>query len=146
MTLKDIISISGKYGLFVIKKSTKTRLIVETIAEKTKKMAVDANHRVSVLKDISIYVTTSEEAVSLLSVFKRIKKKHGDKVKPTTDNDKLKNFLEDILPEYNKEKVYTSDIRKIISWYNTLSEFTSQVFDEIEENKTEETSQKVKED
>jgi hypothetical protein len=101
-------------------------------------MVLGPNHRVSLLKEISIYTTDTEGAVPLNLVFEKIREKYGQKLpcSPKDDSGTLFSFLGDILPEFDAEKVYHSDVKKLVSWYNLLSEIKSDiVFVEKEEVK-----------
>lgn len=122
MNLNEIASISGKGGLFHILKPTRGGVIVETLDEQKKKIVVSANHRVSVLKEVSIYTTDSEGSVSLEEVFYKIHDEFGNDlgVGTSSDPEELQAFLKHVLPEYDQERVYPSDMKKLISWYKLL--------------------------
>ncbi|WP_020526666.1 DUF5606 domain-containing protein [Flexithrix dorotheae] len=147
MTLKDIAAIAGKPGLYKILKPTRNGMIVEAMVGKPNKFVVGTNHRVSVLKEISIYTTGEEESVPLFDVFSTIKEKHGDQVEvDTKSSESLFGFMEEILPDYDTERVYNSDIKKLISWFNLLSKEAPDVFEKEEEEKAvEESETKTKE-
>ncbi|MDH5367030.1 MAG: DUF5606 domain-containing protein [Cyclobacteriaceae bacterium] len=122
MTYKDIASVAGKGGLFKILQPTRSGVILESLDSKKNKLVAGMNHRVSVLDEISIYTTTSEEATPLHIVLAKI---HGEfdgdlGVDSKSDNDELRAFFSHILPDHDQERVYTSDIKKIVSWYNVL--------------------------
>lgn len=129
--LKEIAHISGKPGLYRILKPTRTGVIVETIDEKKGRTVVGANARVSVLKEISVYSEGEEGSKPLPDIFTAIREKHGEKVeletKTATDAD-LREFLGSVFPEFDQEKVYPSDIKKMIVWYNLLSQYLPEVF------------------
>ena len=139
MDLSKILSISGQSSLFKLVGHTKSGAIVEYLKE-NKRFPVYASHKVSVLNDISIY--TSDDVVSLEEVFKRILKKEEGKptIDPKSDNESLKSYFAEVLPEYDREKVYISDIKKLLLWYNQLHEANMLVFDE---NKEEEIKEEV---
>lgn len=122
MEMKDIAAISGKPGLYKIVKPTRTGVIVEAIGGGTTKLMANAGHRISILQEISIYTDTAEGSISLEEVFYRIFEKHGDKLTVKKDSLSLRSFMSDIVPEHNREKVYTSDIKKLITWYNLVGE------------------------
>ena len=150
MELKDIATIAGKPGLYKILKPTKTGFIVEAINEKRNKLVVSAHQRISILKEISIYVTSAEDSVAIEDVFLKIKDKHnGENVDvKVSDTDALRNFMESILEDYDKERVYPSDIKKIVNWYNTLISYFPDLF-EVENvaepaEKPEESEEEVK--
>lgn len=138
MTLKDIVAIAGKPGLYKILKLTRNGMIVEAMEGKPVKFVVNASHRISVLKEISIYTHTQEESIPLGEVFKAIKEKQGDQKIDINlkDQNALLNFLEAIVPEYDREKVYASDVKKLVSWFNTLTDKAPEVL--VEEITTQE--------
>ncbi len=140
-TLKEITTIAGKSGLFKVIKTTRTGMIVESLDDKRTKVVVTPSHRVSVLKEISVYTTGTEESVELEDVFKKITELRGESVEmDLKDNDALMSFIEEILPDYDRTKVYPSDIKKIVSWYNLLKKELPEVFavEEAEESPKEE--------
>jgi len=118
--LEGILSISGQPGLYKLVSQTKNGIIVESLDTK-KRMPVYSNSKVSALEDIAIF-TTGEE-IPLREVFKNIyaiENKGETSVKKNASNDEVRNYFGDILPEYDKERVYTSDMKKVIVWYNSL--------------------------
>lgn len=118
--LKDILSVSGKPGLFKLVAHGKNNMIIESLIDKNRTVAL-ANDRVVSLGDISIYTETEE--LPLINVFAKIKEKEAGKiasVDPKADPKILRNYFESIIPDFDKEKVHNSDIKKIISWYNLL--------------------------
>lgn len=119
MNLTGIISISGKPGLYKVVGQSKNSIIVESIKD-GKRMPAYASNRISALEDISIY--TIEEDVPLREVYQKIFEKEQGKEAPPhkEDIDILRTYLESILPDYDKDKVYDSDLRKLFQWYNIL--------------------------
>jgi hypothetical protein len=119
MDLKDIISISGKSGLFSTVGKSKNNVIVESIIDK-KRFPIFNTNRISALSDISIY--TYEEEVLLSDIYRKIYESNDGK--PTIDytegTEKLRAKLEEFVPNYDKEQVYNSDIKKLFQWYNLL--------------------------
>jgi len=136
MDLSKILSISGKPGLYLMVGEAKNNLIVESLID-GKKTPSFAHDRVSTLKEISIYTET--EDVALEQVFKNISDHTGGKA---IDNPKkasgevLKSTFAEILPDYDRDAVYVSDIKKIFSWFNLLLE--KELLDFSEEVETEE--------
>lgn len=143
MTLNEIASITGKGGLFHIIKPTRGGVIVETLDEQKKKMVMGTNHRVSILKEVSIYTTDSEGSVSLEEVFQRIYKEFGGDpgVDTSSDTDEIRAFLKHVLPEYDEERVYLSDMKKLIAWYKILYQYAPEVLKKEEEKPEEEKEQ-----
>jgi hypothetical protein len=119
MDLKDIITISGKSGLFSTVGKSKNNVIVESIIDK-KRFPIFNTNRISALSDISIY--TYEEEVLLSDIYRKIFETNDGK--PTIDHtestEKLRAKLEEFVPNYDKEQVYNSDIKKLFQWYNLL--------------------------
>lgn len=145
MNLKDIASISGKGGLFKVVKPTRNGVILETLDKEGKKFMAGPNSRVSILNEISIYTTDSEGSVPLEQVLKDIHKKENGKLSfdSKTSEAELRGYLESILPNYDAERVYASDLKKLVSWYNILLEFASEIFAEKEAPKKKETAKKA---
>lgn len=122
MKYSDIASVAGKGGLFKVVKPTRTGVILESLDDSRKKLVANAAQRISVLSDISIYTTDEEGSQPLSVVMNTIYKEFDEDpgVTPTSDGDELKAFLKHILPNYDEKRVYVSDIKKLISWYNVL--------------------------
>jgi hypothetical protein len=119
MNLKDIIAISGEPGLFKFIAQGKNAIIVEHIETK-KRISAYSSAKISSLEDISIF--TEDEDMPLGKVFDKIYEKEngGPSIDPKSEPAKLKNYFEEVLPQYAKERVYPSDIKKVVSWYNLL--------------------------
>jgi len=139
--LKTILSISGKPGLYKLVSQGKNMLIVESLAEK-RRIPAYAKDKVISLGDIAIY--TDAEEVPLHEVLTAVKnKEEGKKASlnlPLAKSEELRDYMAEILPNYDREKVYLSDIKKLISWYNLLIEngITDFSPEEKVEEKTEE--------
>jgi hypothetical protein len=131
MELKDIATVSGKGGLFRVLKPSRGGVILESLDAEKKKMIAGPNHRVSVLNEISIYTTDSEGSVPLEDVFRKMYEEFKDDtgVDPNSDSDELKSFLKHILPDYDDEQVYVSDIKKLVKWYGILLEKCPEIFE-----------------
>jgi len=145
MILKDILAISGQPGLFRFIAQGKNAIIVEHLETK-KRSSAFSSAKVSSLDEISIF--TEKEDMPLGKVFDLIfeKEKGGPAVDPKSENDKLKAYFTEVLPEYSRERVYTSDIRKVVHWYNILQKLNLLVREEPEKHEeVEETREKVKE-
>lgn len=119
MDLSKIMSISGKNGLFKLISQGKNNFIVESL-EDGKRVPAFSHDGIATLDNISIF--TEDEDVSLTSVFQSIFKKENGNPVPSNinDNTSLKKYFQEILPNYDKERVYVSNIKKVISWYNIL--------------------------
>lgn len=138
MNLKEILAISGHSGLHKLVTQTRTGVIVESLID-GKRMPAYANSKISALEDIAIY--TDADEVPLKQVFRTIFETHqGQPVlsgKPT--NDQLKAFFASVLPNYDRERVYVSDMKRVASWYNLLLQkeiISAQAFQDNESAET----------
>ncbi len=120
--LKDLMAISGHGGLFKFVSQGRNGIIVEHL-ETGKRMQAFASMKVSALDDIAVY--TEEEEIQLAEVFTTIHKyeKGKETISPKSDGDELKDYFGEILPEYDRDRVYVSDIKKILGWYNMLLKY-----------------------
>jgi len=120
IVLKDLLSISGKPGLYKVLTQSKNSLIVESL-EDGKKMPVYAAHKISALEDISIY--TYSDDVPLGEVYQEIydKESGGKAIEPKKASAKeMRDYMVQVLPDYDEERVYQSDLKKLFNWYNSL--------------------------
>ena len=119
MKLDKVMSISGKPGLYELKAQTRGGFIAESMLD-GKKISVNMRHNVSLLSEIAVYTYTEE--VPLREVFQKIKEKEdgGQAISHKESKQKLEEYFREILPEYDDDRVYISDIKKIIQWYNLL--------------------------
>jgi hypothetical protein len=104
--------------------------VVEALDEKGNRFVAQAKHRISLLSEISVYQENSEETLPLSDLFDRIREKHGESISlnSKSSNQELTAFMESVVPDYDRERVYMSDIKKIAGWYNIVSKklpFTS---------------------
>ena len=131
MILKDILAISGEPGLFKFIAQGKNAIIVEQLETK-KRSSAYGSAKVSSLEDIAIF--TDKEDLPLGKVFDLIHEKEngGEAIDSKADAGKLKEWFEGILPEYSKDKVYTSDIKKVAQWYNILHKLNLLIKEEPE--------------
>lgn len=122
MSLDKILSIGGKPGLYELVTQTRSGLVAQSLID-GKKISVGIANNISVLSEIAIYTLTEE--LPLREVFQKIKEKEkGEKasVAPKSGKLVLEEYFFDILPDYDEDRVYPSDIKKIIQWYNLLVE------------------------
>ncbi|CAL2102932.1 conserved protein of unknown function [Tenacibaculum sp. 190130A14a] len=119
MEFSKIIAVTGKPGLYEILSQTKTGVIVKSIVD-GKRFPITATHNVSLLDNIAIY--TYEEEVPLGQVFKNIAAKEDGKeaISHKESGNKLQAYFGEVLPNYDDERVYTSNIKKVVQWYNIL--------------------------
>ena len=138
MELKDIAAVSGKSGLFKVVKPTRTGLILESLDGKNTKLVTGPHHRVSILHEISIYTIDYDKTIPLQEIFAKIKEEFGDDpgVDGKSDADELKSFMGHIVPDYDTERVYVSDMKKLVNWYGILLKAAPEVMEaEVEEEK-----------
>lgn len=149
MDLKEIMSVSGQSGLFRFISQGRNGIIVESFSDK-KRSFINASSKVSSLEDIAIF--TSDEEVPLKQILKSIfeHENGGPAPDPKSSPDELKAYMEKILPTYDHERVYISDIKKLVIWYNTLLSLNMLSFEEepaadkaAEEPATEKAEKKV---
>lgn len=119
MSLRGIISISGKGGLYKVVAQGKNNVIVESL-EDGRKFPAFASNRISALEDISIY--TVEDDVMLSEVYQKMydKLNGGEAIDHKGDVAEMRSFLGEVLPNYDEERVNNSDIKKLFQWYNIL--------------------------
>ena len=129
MDLKEIMSVSGQSGLFRFISQGRNGIIVESFSD-NKRSFINASIKVSSLEDIAIF--TSEDEVPLKQVLKSIFEHENGGPAPDskTSPEELKAYMEKILPAYDHERVYVSDIKKLVTWYNTLLSLNILSFEE----------------
>ncbi len=122
MELKELVSISGKSGLFKIIKPARASVIVESFDDQKKKLVISANQRISVLDEISVYTNSAEGSIPLVQVFQTIYQEFGREqaIDKDATNSEYLSFFQTVLPEYDRDRVYVSDIKKIVRWYYIL--------------------------
>ena len=137
MTLAEIASISGKGGLFKVVAPTKSGVILESLDETKTKLVATTSHRLSLLHEISIYTTTKEGTVPLEEVLKKIHTDFGDDlgVDGNSDASELKAFMKAVLPVYDESRVYVSDIKKLVRWYDTILKHAPELLTATSETK-----------
>lgn len=119
MSLDKIISITGKPGLYDLKTQTKNGFLAESLID-GRRTNISAQHNVSLLSEIAIYTLTTE--VPLYEVFIKIYDKENGKetISHKAPKIELEEFFFNVLPDYDEDRVYTSDIKKVVQWYNIL--------------------------
>ena len=138
MEFSDLATVSGKGGLFKVVSPTKSGLILESLDEHKKKLVVSSQiTKVSILAEISIYTNDEEGSIPLDDVLRKIHKEFdGDLgVTKNSDSDELKAFFRHVLPDYDEERVYVSDIKKVVNWYGILGKEAPEIL--LEQNKEE---------
>lgn len=119
MNLDKILAISGKPGLYVLKVQTRTGFVAESLTD-GKKITVNLKSNVSLLSEISIYTYEGEKPLTEVMQRIAVKENKGQAISHKEDNATLTAYFKEILPEYDEERVYPSDIKKVLNWYNTL--------------------------
>jgi len=130
MSLEKIIAIAGKPGLFKLITQTRAGFVAESLID-NKRLSVNVQQNVSILSEIAIYTLTEE--VPLKQVFLKIKEKENGQqtsVSAKASKDALEEFFFNVLPDYDEDRVYVSDIKKVIQWYNLLQ--THDLLDSLE--------------
>lgn len=133
MSLDKVLSIGGKPGLYKLIAQTRGGFVAESLID-NKRISVSVQNNVSILSEIAIYTLTEE--VPLKQVLESIKEKENGKessVKPKDGKDKLEEYFFNVLPDYDEDRVYASDIKKIIQWYNLLQKYDMLNFLDSEE-------------
>lgn len=122
MELHELASISGKGGLFKVLKPGKSGMILEALDETKTRLVVNPNMKMSLLDEISIYTRSKEGTISLSDVLKKIHKEFpGDLgVDANSEASELKSFLKAVLPEFDEDRVYPSDIKKLVRWFEII--------------------------
>ncbi|SRR5690606_21535589 len=122
MNLRALVSVTGKPGLFKLIGQNKGGFILETLDNAKIKSVVNLNTtKMATLEDITIYGV--EEEIRLLDIFQNIKANGGNTPDAKSDGNTLREFFREVAPGHDEDRVYNSDIKKIISWYNIIKEF-----------------------
>lgn len=123
LEIKDVVALTGTPGLHRIIKSDDQAIVVESLDERKRRQMIKGNMMVSKIMDISIY--TEEDSEPLVKVLKSIEEKFGKDlpVVPKSSSADLLNFLGEVLPSFDRERVYPSNIKKLVGWYNILTSY-----------------------
>lgn len=134
LKLSEVVSITGVPGLHKIVKADSKNVIIESLDETKKRQLVRGNMMVSKLSDISMYVE-NDESENLTKILQNIQAKYDKTlpVNPKSANGELMDFLESVLPNYDKIKVYPSNVKKLVQWYSVLILNEVSFEDEVEE-------------
>ncbi len=129
MELKELASISGKGGLFKVLKPGKAGMILESLDESKTRLVVNPSMKMSLLDEISIYTRSKEGTMPLGDVLRKIHKEFpGDlKVDVNSDPSQLMRFLKAVLPEFDEDRVYASDIRKLVRWFEIIRKVAPEI-------------------
>lgn len=121
--LKEIAAISGMPGLYRLVKPTRAGVIIESLDARATRSVASARNKVSLLQEISIYTQDYDQTVPLTEVFDRVHQKYGADLAVThkSDDRDLTAFMGEIIPDYDRDRVYMSDIKKLVQWYHAVS-------------------------
>lgn len=119
MNLDKILAISGKPGLYALKIQTRSGFLAESLVD-GKKITVGLKSNVSLLSEISIYTNAGEKPLKEVMEAIATKENNGPSISHKESNEALTQYFAQILPDYDKDRVYPSDIKKVITWYNLL--------------------------
>lgn len=145
--LREVAHVSGKSGLYRILKPGRAGAIVESLDDKKEKTMLGPTARVSVLKDISIFTQDPNTNLALGDVMMSVHAHFADKPLPnakTASDYEMADFMALVAPDYDTERVYLSDVRKLINWYNIVAKNLPQAFEVPEKTETAQADQEVK--
>ncbi len=120
VSISDVVAITGQPGLYKLVKTNDEAIVVESLDEKARRQLIKGNMMVSKLTDVSIY--TEEDSEPLPAILQKIHKQFGTElpVKKKSSNEELMQFLAKVLPEFDADRVYPSNVKKLVSWYTIL--------------------------
>ena len=119
MNLEKILAIAGKPGLFELKIQTRSGFLAESLLD-GKKITVGLRSNVSLLTEISMYTYSEEKPLVEIMRAIAVKENEGPTISNKEDNAKLVAYFKEVLPDYDEDRVYVSDIKKVLNWYNLL--------------------------
>ncbi len=119
MNVEKILAIAGYPGLYALKVQTRSGFVAESLLD-GKKITVGLRSNVSLLSEISIYTFSEEKPLVAILRAIAIKENEGPAISHKEDNAKLIAYFKEVLPDYDDERVYASDIKKVLNWYNIL--------------------------
>ncbi len=119
MNVEKILAISGKPGLYELKIQTRSGFVAESLLD-GKKITVGMKSNVSLLSEISMYTHSEEKPLVEILRAIAVKENEGPAISHKEDNAKLVAYFSEIVPDYDEDRVYPSDIKKVLNWYNTL--------------------------
>ena len=121
--LQELAAIGGMPGLYRLVRAARHGVLVESLDEKATRTLASARNKVSLLSEISIYTEDVEQTVPLTDVFERIHQKHGASLPVTAKSSEgeLTEFMAGVIPDYDRDRVYLSDIKKLATWYGIVS-------------------------
>ncbi|MFK7972411.1 MAG: DUF5606 domain-containing protein [Bacteroidia bacterium] len=148
INIVDVVSLAGAPGLHQVVKKDERAIVIESIDERKKRQLVKGSMMLSKLSDITMYTDDDDDDATLPNIFLAIKEKYNTDLPVTkkSKNDDLMNFLGEVLPKYDKERVYPSNVKKLISWFHILNENGIDLVVKEEEEEVEEKEDDKKKD
>lgn len=139
MNFKEIAAVTGKPGLFKILKPTRTGVVLESLDAQKQKTVISSNTKVSILNDISMYTLSAEGNMPLPEILYKVHQTYAGNlpVNPKSEEPDLRKFFISVVPDYDAEKVYASDIKKLVSWYMILNSYLPEILTPVPEETTE---------
>jgi hypothetical protein len=119
MNVEKILAISGQPGLYLLQIQTRTGFVAESLTD-GKKINVSLRSNVSLLSEISMYTYEDEKPLAEIMRAIAVKENEGPAISHKEDNAKLIAYFKEVIPNYDEDRVYASDIKKVLNWYNTL--------------------------
>lgn len=147
MELKEIVTVSGKGGLFKVVKPTRTGMILESLDKQKTRLIAGPQHRLSLLSEISVYTNNSEGSTPLQDVLYVLQESYGKNTLPVSGKSEpaeLLSFMEKAVPDYDRDRVYVSDVKKLVNWYGILQEFAPEILEKPVAEPTEESTEEAK--
>ncbi len=132
MELKEIVTVSGKGGLFKTVKPTRTGMILESLDNQKTRFIAGPQHRLSLLSEISVYTTDAEGNKPLAEILHQVFQQYAEKGLPVdskSDASALASFMESVVPDYDPNRVYVSDMKKLVNWYGIIAEYAPEVLE-----------------
>lgn len=122
MDFNSIATVTGKSGLYRVLKAVRSGFILESLDNEKARLVTSPNTKVSLLSEVSIYTLDTEGSVPLEKVMKQIFRDYGQDpgVDPNSDSGELRAFMKAVLPKHDENRVYTSDIKKLLKWFEVL--------------------------
>ena len=132
MELREIAAITGKPGLYRILKPNKNGVIVESLDAAKTRILAPATSKISILSEITMYTNDADGSIPLPEVFVRLHTKYAGKLTLTAKSEgaELHALMAELVPDYDREKVYTSDLKKLVTWYSIIAEAAPEAFEQ----------------
>ena len=145
MALKDILVVSGHSGLYRYISKGRNNIIVESLSD-NKRTTIPATAKISLLEDIAVFTDGEDIPLREVLIKMQTKENGGAAIPHKSPTEELKNYFAEVLPEYDRDRVYVSDIRKIVMWYNLLLELGITEFEIPKDGNSEEDAEKTEEE